>query len=370
MSRITIDAMIPYEDLRLLNIPFVEQFRAGFNRVVDKGYYILGNEGVRFEEAFAKYNGVNYCIGVANGLEAILLSLKACDLPPDSEVIVPANTFIATILAVLQCNLKVVMVEPDIYTYNIDPQKIEAAITPKTSAIIVVHLYGKCCDMDQILAIKKKHNLYLIEDSAQAHGATYKGKKAGTFGDFGAFSFYPTKNLGALGDGGGIICNDIGFKNKLLQLRNYGSDKKYYNEVIGYNCRLDEMQAAFLNVKLPYLDDIIAHKNKLANIYLTKLNSNFILPVKHPDYLDVYHIFNIRHPRRDELKDYLEKNNIGTAIHYPVAPHNQKALKHLFTGERFPISEAIHQTTLSLPCSYFHTGDDVNYIVEVLNNFN
>ncbi len=362
--------MIPYEDLKRLNAPFTAQFSAAFNRVVDKGNYILGGEVKQFEEAFAAYNSVNYCIGVANGLDAIMLSLKACNLPDSSEVIVPANTFIATILAVLHCNLKAVLVEPDINTYNIDLQKVEAAITPQTKAIIAVHLYGKCCDMDKLMQLKQKHNLYLIEDSAQAHGATYKNKKAGTFGDFGAFSFYPTKNLGALGDGGAVICNNAAYNAQLQQLRNYGSDKKYYNEIVGYNCRLDEMQAAFLSVKLPYLDDIIAHKNKLANIYLENLNSNFILPVKHTDYLDVYHIFNIRHPRRDELKDYLERNNITTAIHYPVAPHRQNALKHLFTGQHFPISEEIHQTTLSLPCSYFHTEDDIRYIVNVLNNFN
>jgi dTDP-4-amino-4,6-dideoxygalactose transaminase len=361
--------MIPYEDLKLLNAPFFEGYRAAFEKVINKGHYILGDEVALFEDAFAKYNQVNYCVGVANGLDAIVLALKALHLPAGSEVIAPSNTFIATILAILNCDLRVVLVEPDIHTYNIDPGRIEEAITTKTKAIIVVHLYGKCCDMDAITAITQKHNLHLLEDSAQAHGATYKNKKAGTFGDFGTFSFYPTKNLGALGDAGGIVGHNETYRQRLLQLRNYGSDKKYYNEVIGHNCRLDEMQAAFLRVKLDSLDDIIAHKNKLANIYLAKLKGDFILPVKHPDYLDVYHIFNIRHPRRDELKDYLEKHNIGTAIHYPVAPNKQNALKHLFKGQEFPIAGEIHQTTLSLPCSYFHTEKDVEYIVDVLNNF-
>jgi dTDP-4-amino-4,6-dideoxygalactose transaminase len=361
--------MIPYEDLKRLNAPFTEQFRAKFNSVTEKGYYILGEEVALFENEFAKYNSVKYCVGVSNGLDAIILSLKACNFPAGSEIIVPANTFIATILAVLQCNLVPVLVEPDINTYNIDPRKIEQAITVKTKAIIVVHLYGKCCEMDEIIQITKKHNLYLLEDSAQAHGATYKNKLAGTFGDFGTFSFYPTKNLGALGDGGGIICKDAAHYAQLLQLRNYGSDRKYYNETIGFNCRLDELQAAFLNVKLPWLNDINNHKNKLANLYLQNLNSNFILPVKHVDYYDVYHIFNIRHPRRDELKAYLEENGVGTAIHYPVAPHQQNALKHLFVGRSFPISEEIHQTTLSLPCSYFHTEDDVWKIINTLNQF-
>ena len=361
--------MIPYEDLKLLNAPFKQQFQDKFNSVLEKGYYILGDEVALFEKQFAGFNSAPHCVGVANGLDAIVLSLKTCNFPEGSEVIVPANTFIATILAVLQCNLKPVLVEPDIHTYNIDPKKIEQAITANTKAIIVVHLYGKCCDMDEIVRIKEKHNLYLIEDSAQAHGATYKKKLAGTFGEFGTFSFYPTKNLGALGDGGGIICKDDTHYKKLLQLRNYGSDKKYYNEVIGFNCRLDEMQAAFLNVKLAFLNQINTHKNKLADLYLQNLNSNFILPVKHSDYYDVYHIFNIRHPRRDELKDYLEKNDIGTAIHYPVAPHKQNALKHLYTGQSFPISEEIHNTTLSLPCSYFHTEDDVWKVINALNKF-
>jgi dTDP-4-amino-4,6-dideoxygalactose transaminase len=361
--------MIPYEDLKLLNAPFKQQFQDKFNSVLEKGYYILGDEVALFEKQFAGFNSAPHCVGVANGLDAIVLSLKTCNFPEGSEIIVPANTFIATILAVLQCNLKPVLVEPDIHTYNIDPKKIEQAITANTKAIIVVHLYGKCCDMDEIVRIKEKHNLYLIEDSAQAHGATYKKKLAGTFGEFGTFSFYPTKNLGALGDGGGIICKDDTHYKKLLQLRNYGSDKKYYNEVIGFNCRLDEMQAAFLNVKLAFLNQINTHKNKLADLYLQNLNSNFILPVKNSDYYDVYHIFNIRHPRRDEIKDYLEKNGIGTAIHYPVAPHKQNALKHLYTGQAFPISEEIHNATLSLPCSYFHTEDDVWKVINALNKF-
>lgn len=361
---------IAYEDLRRLNEPFTKLFQDKFTNVLENGYFILGKEVALFEEKFAQYNSSPYCVGVANGLDAIVLSLKTCDLPEGSEVIVPANTFIATILAILQCKLKPVLVEPDIHTYNIDPKKIEQAITDKTKAIVVVHLYGKCCDMDEIVRIKDKYNLYLLEDSAQAHGAEYKKKLAGTFGEFGTFSFYPTKNLGALGDAGGIICKDFTHYSKLLQLRNYGSSEKYYNEVVGYNCRLDEMQAAFLSIKLLWLNQISEHKNKLANLYFKNLNGNFILPAKHPDYYDVYHIFNIRHTHRDKLKSYLEQNGIETAIHYPVAPHQQNAMKHLFEGQRYPISEEIHQTTLSLPCSYFHTEDDVWRVINALNNFN
>lgn len=361
--------MIPYEDLKRLNAPFNNAFREKFESVLDHGYYILGNEVATFEKNFAAYHSVPFCVGVSNGLDAIILSLKTLKLPAGSEVIVPANTFIATILAVLQCDLVPVLVEPDIRTYNIDPQKVEAAITSKTKAIIVVHLYGKCCDMDPIIDIKDRHGLYLLEDSAQAHGATYKGKLAGTFGDLGTFSFYPTKNLGALGDGGGILCKSPEHYAYLLQLRNYGSDRKYYNEIIGFNNRLDEMQAAFLNVKLPYLDAISAHKNKLADLYLNNIKGNFILPVKHPDHYDVYHIFNVRHPRRDELKAYLDTEGIGTAIHYPVAPHQQNALKHLYTGQQFPISQEIHDTTLSIPCSYFHTETDAWQVINALNKF-
>ncbi|HRP60790.1 MAG TPA: DegT/DnrJ/EryC1/StrS family aminotransferase, partial [Vicingus sp.] len=287
----------------------------------------------------------------------------------NSEVIVPSNTYIATILSVLQNNLKPVLVEPNISTYNIDPYKIEAAITPKTKAIVVVHLYGKSCDMDPILALCKKYNLKLIEDCAQSHGATYKSIKTGTFGEFGAFSFYPTKNLGALGDAGAILCNDNDLEKKIRRLRNYGSDVKYYNEVVGYNSRLDELQAAFLSIKLKKLDEINTHKRNLASIYLNELKSDFIKPVVHTDYVDVYHIFNIRHQKRDELKEYLLKNDIKTEVHYPVSPIKQKALQGLLDQYEFPISEEVHRTTLSLPISYFHTEENVNRVVEVMNKF-
>jgi dTDP-4-amino-4,6-dideoxygalactose transaminase len=223
--------------------------------------------------------------------------------------------------------------------------------------------------MDAIMAIKQKHNLYLIEDCAQAHGATYKGKLAGTFGEFGAFSFYPTKNLGALGDAGGIICNDESYKNTLLQLRNYGSDRKYYNDIIGYNNRLDEMQAAFLSIKLKSLNKMNAHRNKLASLYLNNLNNSFVLPVSDADYFDVYHIFNIRYPKRDELQQYLLDNGIGTVIHYPVPPHRQKAFTDTFAGQEFPVADEIHNTTLSLPCSFCHTEEEILQVIDVLNNY-
>ena len=253
--------------------------------------------------------------------------------------------------------------------YTIDPTLIEAAITPKTRAMVIVHLYGKVCDMDPIMEIKKKHGLFLVEDCAQAHGATYKGKLAGTFGEIGAFSFYPTKNLGALGDAGAVICNDEVYDKRLKRLRNYGSDRKYYNDVVGYNNRLDEMQAAFLRIKLRKLDDMNRHRNKMADMYLARLNDKFIMPAKHKDYYDVYHIFNIRHSHRDDIQQFLSGNGIGTVIHYPVPPHRQHAMADLNIGTNFPIADEIHNTTLSLPCSFCHTEEEISRVIEVLNTF-
>ncbi|MCW3124238.1 MAG: Glutamine--scyllo-inositol transaminase [Flavipsychrobacter sp.] len=361
--------MIPYENLKRLNEPFEAEYKTAFNAVLEKGHYILGHKLELFEQEFAAYHSAKYCVGISNGLDAIILALKALDLPAGSEVIVPANTYIATVLAVIACNLTPVMVDPDINTYNIDPAKIEQAITPKTKVLLVVHLYGKMCDMDPIMQLKQKHGLYLIEDCAQAHGATYKGKLAGTFGEFGAFSFYPTKNLGALGDAGGVICNTEAHRDSLMQLRNYGSSRKYYNDVVGYNNRLDEMQAAFLSVKLPHLNRMNAQRNKLADLYLANLPSKYILPAKNKDYYDVYHIFNIRYPQRDALQQYLQDKGIGTVIHYPVPPHRQKAMADIFAGQEFPIADEIHNTTLSLPCSFCHTESEIMEVINVLNNY-
>jgi dTDP-4-amino-4,6-dideoxygalactose transaminase len=361
--------MIPYENLFELNKPFNDAFKQRFSDFLNSGWYILGKYTADLEQQFATWNQSEYCVGVANGLDALTLSLKIFDFEPDSEVIVPSNTYIATILSITNNNLVPVLVEPDIRTYNIDPAEIEKAITPKTRAMMIVHLYGKSCDMDAIMAIKKKYNLVLIEDCAQSHGAMFKGKKTGTFGEFGAFSFYPTKNLGALGDAGAITTDNTEYANKMRKLRNYGSEKKYYNEYMGVNSRLDELQAAFLQIKLEALDAINSHKQKLAAMYLNQLKSDFILPVVDADYTDVYHIFNIRHPRRDELKTYLYEQNIFTEIHYPVPPHQQKALLPLLAGQSFPISEEIHRTTLSLPCSYCHTETDVQFVIDKMNAF-
>lgn len=361
--------MIEYENLALANGPFFSEFTNTFDKVLKSGWYILGQHVKTFEEEFAHYNNAKHCIGVASGLDAITLSLAAFNFEKGSEIIVPSNTYVATILSVLQNNMKPVLVEPSLETYNIDPEKIEANITKKTKAIIVVHLYGKSCEMDPIIGLCKKYNLKLIEDCAQSHGAKYKNKHTGTFGDFGAFSFYPTKNLGALGDAGAIICNDYELTSLIKKLRNYGSEKKYYNDLVGYNSRLDEVQAAFLSIKLKHLDEINDHKRKLAAIYLKNLKSDFIKPSIHPDYYDVFHIFCIRHPKRDELKNYLLKNNIKTEIHYPVSPNHQIALKELFKNEKCPLSEEIHNTTLSLPISFCHTEKDIYQVVETINKF-
>jgi len=361
--------VIEYENLRELNRPFFEAYRESFNKTLESGWFILGNEVASFEKEFSTYCGAKHCAGVANGLDALIIALRTFDFKPGSEVIVPSNTYIATILSIMNCGLIPVMVEPDIRTYNIDPEKIEEAISSKTVAIMVVHLYGKCCKMDDITSICKKHDLKLIEDCAQSHGATFKGQQCGTFGDFGAFSFYPTKNLGALGDAGALTTNSDELNRKVKMYRNYGSEKKYYNEVVGTNSRLDEVQAGFLRVKLTALDKINEHKRKLATLYDKNLKNDFIKPVIEKDFVDVYHIYNIRHPRRDALKEYLLKKDIKTEIHYPVAPHHQKAMSGIFDGRSFPISEEIHATTLSLPVSYMHTEQDIMSVIEVMNAF-
>jgi dTDP-4-amino-4,6-dideoxygalactose transaminase len=361
---------IPYESLALSNQKFFGEIEASLKKTIEGGWYILGKEVQQFEQSYAKYTGVSHCVGVASGLDALVLALRVLNLPKDAEVIVPSNTYIATILSILHFGYQPVLVEPDIRTYNIDPKKIESAITSKTKAIIVVHLYGKACDMDQIQQIAEKHNLYLIEDCAQAQGALYQGKKIGTFG-IGAHSFYPTKNLGAMGDAGAITTENEYFAEQFRMFRNYGSKQKYYNEVVGVNSRLDEIQAAILNVKLKYLDEINNHKRMLAEIYFNELSGlkDLILPYVSDDTRDVYHIYNIRSKDRASLREHLTQNGIGTEIHYPVSPHRQKAMEQYLKGTEFPISEEIHQTTLSLPISFGHTKDDVLAVSKYIKNF-
>ncbi len=360
--------MIEYENLHKANEPFFEEFQESFSSLLKSGWFILGNAVSKFEHEFAAFNGNTHCVGVGNGLDALILTLRALNIEKGSEVIVPSNTYIATILSILHCGLIPVLVEPDLRTYNIDPERIDAAITKKTKAIMVVHLYGKACAMDAISSIAKKNNLALIEDCAQSHGAKYKNQMTGTFG-YGAFSFYPTKNLGCLGDGGAVTTDDSHFAKNIRMLRNYGSEKKYYNEIVGYNSRLDEAQAGFLSVKLKRLNEITERKRSFAQLYHSGLKNDFITPDDHPDYYDVFHIYNIRHPRRDQLKDYLLKNEIKTEIHYPIAPHKQTAMAGLLPKGEFPISEEIHATTLSLPISFSHTVHDIERVIEVMNAF-
>jgi dTDP-4-amino-4,6-dideoxygalactose transaminase len=360
---------IEYEDLGKVNAPFHEEFTKAFTGLLQSGWYILGPQVELFENEFTAYCDTRHCVGVASGLDALVLALRSLALQPGDEVIVPANTYIASILAVLHNGLKPVLVEPDIHTYNIDASKIEAKITSKTKAILVVHLYGKLCDMTAILDIAARHQLSVVEDCAQAHGASYHGRKAGSFGNFGAFSFYPTKNLGALGDGGAITFQANERLSSIKQLRNYGSEKKYHNNIVGYNSRLDEMQAAFLRIKLRHLDQINQHKRDLAKVYDQGLKADFILPVKQAGYEDVYHIYPIRHPDRDKLRQFLLDNKIRTEVHYPIPPHKQIALQGLIDEDDYSLTTEIHETVLSLPISVGHTADDIHRVIDVLNRF-
>ena len=361
--------MIEYENLGKANEPFFNDYLKAFEQVMKSGWYILGNTVKQFEEEFRNYCHTKYCCGTANGLDALVISLKALQFEPGDEVIVPSNTYIATVLAIVQSGLKPVLAEPDIRTYNIDPNEIVKKITPRTRAIMLVHLYGKVCAMDKIMSIAAQHKLAVIEDCAQAHGASFKGTKAGAFGDLAAFSFYPTKNLGALGDAGAITTNNEKLHESVSTLRNYGSRIKYQNELVGYNSRLDELQAALLLVKLKHLDAITAHKRKLAQLYTKGLRTDFIKPFDDPDFLDVFHIYNIRHEKRDELKEYLLKNGVKTDIHYPIAPNKQKAMVGILDDQPSPVAEEIHRTTLSLPISYYHTEKDIEKVIEVANKF-
>lgn len=361
--------MIAYENLHKVNFEFEKEFKDKLNHFLTKGWYILGTEVLEFEKRFASFCGAKYCIGVANGLDALILGIMALDFPAKSEIIVPSNTYIATILSIINAGHIPILVEPDIKTCNVDASLISAKISNKTKAILVVHLYGQVAQMDEISAIAKKYKLEIIEDCAQAHGATFKGKMVGTFGKIGAYSFYPTKNLGALGDAAAVITNDEILNKKIQALRNYGSEKKYHNKYIGFNSRLDELQAAFLNVKLPYLNRINKHKRELAALYTSRLTDKVIKPIEITGSFGVYHIYNIRSNRRDELKSFLALNGIHTEIHYPISPNRQEGYSKYFKDEQFPISEEIHNTTLSLPISYATSKEEVKIVIDRINKF-
>lgn len=371
--------MIPFLDLKGINAQYRDELIEACTKVIDSGWYIQGNECNEFEKEFAKYCGSKYAIGVANGLDALILILRAYKelgvMKDGDEVIVPSNTYIASILAISQNKLVPVLVEPDIETYLIEYTKIEEKITSKTKAIMPVHLYGQTCEMDEINKIAKKYGLKVIEDSAQSHGAYFIDKRSGNLGDASGFSFYPGKNLGALGDGGAVTTNDEELANAIKALGNYGSHKKYENLYKGVNSRLDEMQAAMLRVKLRYLDEEIEQRRAIASYYIENINSsNIILPIKNSklniqNYKNhVWHLFVIRTKKRDELQKYLQDNGMQTLIHYPLAPHKQEAYKE-WTNKNYPISEQIHDEGLSLPISGVQSLEDTEKVVEVINGF-
>ncbi|OCL91222.1 DegT/DnrJ/EryC1/StrS family aminotransferase [Aliarcobacter thereius] len=365
--------MIPFLDLKGLNAQYRADLIEACTKVIDSGWYIQGNECKEFDKEFAQYCGTKYAIGVANGLDALILILRAYKelgfMTDGDEVIVPSNTYIASILAISQNNLVPILVEPDINTYLIDPTKIEEKITSKTKAILPVHLYGQTCEMDKINEIAKKHNLKVIEDSAQSHGANFQDKISGNLGDASGFSFYPGKNLGALGDGGAVTTNDEELANSIKALANYGSHKKYENLYKGTNSRLDEIQAAMLRVKLRYLDDEIEKRREIANYYLENIkNDSIVLPTVRTEDNHVWHLFVIRTSTRDELQKYLLDNDIQTLIHYPIPPHKQVAYKE-WNNDSYPISEQLHNEVLSLPISGVQSFEDTKKIVENLNDY-
>lgn len=361
--------MIAYENLGATNKAFMADFSQKAKDVIESGWYVLGKEVAAFEENFAKSVGVKHCVGVASGLDALKISLMALNLPKGSEVIVASNTYIATILAIVDCGLKPVLVEPSVQDYNLDVDLIEQAITKQTCAILPVHLYGYPCHMDKLMAIASQHNLKVVEDCAQAHGATFNQKAVGSFGHCNAWSFYPTKNLGALGDGGAITTDDDELAEIARSIRNYGSSKKYYNERVGLNSRLDEIQAAFLNVKLSALDKITQHKRDLAKLYDAQLKGPFVKPEYDSNEQSVYHIYPVRVENRDKVKHDLREIGVGTEIHYPVAPHHQKAMQGILEG-RYPVAEKLHDSVLSLPISFGHTPNDIEQVIEIMNGYN
>lgn len=362
--------MIPFLDLKAINAQYRDELITACTHVIDSGWYIGGNELEQFEQQFASYCGTKYAIGVANGLDALILTLRAWKelgkLKDGDEVIVPSNTYIASILAITANNLTPVLVEPDIDTYNICPKKIETAITDKTKAILPVHLYGRLADMPAIMDIAQRHDLLVLEDSAQAHGASIGGKKAGNWGDASAFSFYPGKNLGALGDAGAVTTNDSKLAQMVRALGNYGSHKKYENTFQGVNSRLDEIQAAMLSVKLKHLDTEIDHRRSVANAYCNGITNSAIILPKTDNESNVWHVFVIRCEQRDALQKHLADNGVQTLIHYPIPPHKQQAYKE-WSKLNFLVSEKIHNEILSLPISPTLTTEETLRVIKIIN---
>lgn len=362
---------IPFVSFKPMEKELNTELITAFERVFERSWYIEGKEDQAFEEAFARYCNTKYCVGVGNGLDALMLTLKALDIKEGDEVIVPSNTYIATALAVTYVGATPIFVEPDIRTFNINPCNIEEKITQKTKGIMPVHLYGQPCDMDPIMEIAQKHNLYVVEDCAQAHGAIYKGKKIGAFGNAAGFSFYPGKNLGALGDAGAVVTDDKKLSDKIRALGNYGSDYKYHHIYQGNNSRLDELQAAFLSAKLPHLERMNIERRRIAERYLAEIkNPEIILPYVIDNVIPVWHIFAIRCDHRNELEEYLREKGIATNKHYPIPIHMQECYQKLGLKEGdLPIAEKISATELSLPMYYGMTDDEISYVIECLNEF-
>lgn len=364
---------VPFVSLETMHYEIKNELNNAFESVMSKNIFIQGEQCEQFEKEFATYCNVKYCIGVASGLDALYLILKALDIHQGDEVILPSNTFIATSLAISYAGAIPVFVEPTLETYNIDVRRIEEKITSNTKAIIAVHLQGRPADMDMINAIAKKYNLKVIEDAAQAHGSTYKGKKVGSLSDAAGFSFYPGKNLGALGDGGCITTNNKQLADKIRALGNYGSDYKYHHIYKGTNSRLDELQAAFLRVKLKYLDRWNLNRQNIAERYLNRITNPLInLPLKSSkEFTHIYHVFVIRCKFRDDLEKYLNNKNISTVKHYPIPIHLQKAYQDLNIKEGdLPIAEEISKTVLSIPMYYGMKEEEIEYVINSLNNFN
>ncbi|WP_374612174.1 DegT/DnrJ/EryC1/StrS family aminotransferase [Sphingorhabdus sp.] len=359
---------VSFLDLKAINSQLREELEAAAARVINSGWFVLGREVADFEAKYAAYCGSDHCIGVANGLDALALALRAMGIGEGDEVIVPSNTYIATWLAVSQTGARPIPVEPDLATYNIDASLIEAAITPRTKAILPVHLYGQPANMEPILNIAAQHSLKVLQDAAQAHGALYRGVPIGLLGDAVAWSFYPGKNLGALGDGGAVTCNDLNIADNIRILRNYGSEVKYHNMVKGWNSRLDELQAALLSVKLQKLDESNSHRRAVAERYLSKLQGLPLILPHVPEWASpVWHLFVVRHADRDTLAMRLRDHGIETLIHYPIAPHMQPAYKELgFQPGSLPISEQIHREVLSLPISPTMDDDQVDKVIEAV----
>lgn len=360
--------MIEYESLIRSNEQFMVELEGAAARVIRSGWYVLGQEVSAFEAEFAQYVGAKHCIGVANGLDALILSIEALDLPNGSDILVASNTYIATILAIVRAGHRPVLVEPDLATFNMDPALLPQSITSNTRAICVTHLFGKTCRMDAIGAFAREHGLKIVEDCAQSHGARLGSQMTGTFGNAGCFSFYPTKNLGAIGDAGAVVTNDDALADRLRHTRNYGSKQKYVNRYLGVNSRLDELQAALLRVKLRHLDAMTVHKRALADAYFANLPDWLTKPVRREDEFDVFHIYAVRYPQRDALRQHLLDYGVKTEVHYPIAPHRQDAMKGILLGI-YPIAEELCSTQLSLPISVGHQVVDIEQVAHILGKF-